>query len=875
MAQQDALAAKQEQLERELASAKQKELEEELERAEIEEKRLQVAASLESGEIPASAALEPGQEKDRGIMDAVNILLGSIPAATRQAVTVGAVKGPGAGLSAGLEQLKSLEPEQAITGAEQAALLGASTQKPAEVRTPYGPAADLMPYEEAADIASYQAQPPSPAELASLPLELAQDPTGLAVRTAALAGRGAAAVARPVVRGAAAGLSALAKPAIEKTAEEAGKAIGTVASIAAKEAKAPVRAAVQSVGEGVVKLPKTVLDYISNLKPSIRPQFEEQVKLGARYGVDPALLSQSRELLYGPNQFVTNIRAAARQVEGGRSAKILEKTHEQIQGAIDDITGQLSRGVGVLGREGTGAAIRDAYDAAVSDLFAQNQFRYSKVADALRVKQISPEEAKRIQSATDPLLQKLQDISLKSERTIRFSTDPSRVSQARANQSSVNRILDTLQQGDVAATIEQMQEIGQDAFKAERFLGEPGPDKKLLRELYSDLKKVVETNVSVFDAKLGEELKASNAALSDFFRKNELIGRTLQSKAIPDEKVFENLILAGNSKKLDGLLGIIGQNEEAVGAVRGQFLESLQAKSGLDETIPVSTMKALNQDKNRRIAQRLFAEGELDDFSGMVTMAKDVGVINFNPGKAGIVASVVNAAQTATRMGLAKEAATLLEAQALQQHLQGASLGDLIALKDKGIYPAEVIDSLIKQRAASPIGETLKRSLSQGEMIGEVGDAAAKMVSEAYANDSWNKATNFLRSLAMELGESAVPMNLPSDRVSKAMTLYNYTFKKNNAENPVRVPAEDIAEVKAYIDQSNASPMLKARNKLMLDQAGILLNPGQFTNAEPVMPQKAKTDETKRSVDNQQLYNAFRDVMRASPRPEVEAEKPR
>lgn len=818
----------------------------------------------------AEASKEGVVPESKGLLQKAMDVLGTIPASARQALTVGALSGPVAGAKAGLEQFKSFEPALAPTGEEQMAMLGLPTKRIQvnEQPVPGTLSESILPTEGL----SYET---SGAEMAGVPAELVQDPTGAVVKGAAIAGRTAANVARPVVQsiGALGGLGAGA--AIEKTAEELGKVAGTVASTISEKAGPVIKAGVAGAGKAITALPETVVERLKGFVPKVRPELEAQLKLGQKYGVDPALLTQSREMLFGPEAFVTKVRAASRQMGDVGAQETLAKTQQQVQNAIVEAQKQISGGVGSLGSEATGAAIREAYDATVDDLFKRNTVRYSTIASEIGDKPLTPEAAKKIQASTDALLKRFQEIALESQRQVKRSVDPNIRGQANANLDAINRIIDGLQAQDVRSTIEQMQQLGRDAFSSQRFFGtgQFSPSKELLKKLYGDMKNVVTTNLEAVNPKAAEQLKQANAEMSQFFAQNKYIGRVIQDEAIPNEAVFENLIMKGHSNNLDSLKGIIGDRPDAMNAIKGEFLDAVQRRTADADTIPVSTLKNLNSEKNARIASRLFSPDEIKDFSGVIQMARDIGVLEFNPSRSGVFHAALEPVKTVLNLEAGKQTASMLEAMALERQFQSSTIPDLIALKQAGYYPPELLDAAIaKKQAAGMAVRGAARPL--GEVLSEVNSAGASVLKDKTPFTAWDAVSNYTYDVARELGEGFIPMRLTSDRISRIMTIMSHSERLNPGEiKPIRVPPEDVSGVKSFIDQSNASPLVKARNKLALDQMNMLLNPGSFADAKVILPSAGKTTRGE-SPKEAELYKTFKDVMKATPRPEVEAERP-
>lgn len=596
------------------------------------------------------------------------------------------------------------------------------------------------------------------------------------------------------------------------------------------------------------------------------------MELGQKYGIDPAVLSKSRELTYGPDAFVTKSRAVTRQLGNVSELEAFDAAQEQIQNAIQLAASKASGDMRPVGQMAAGEAIVSAYDNAIQQLFAQNEVRYSNIANQLKIAgPVSKEQAAKIQESTDSLLKRLQQIEVKANKEMQFSVDPNLRKQAAANKDAVARIAMSLEKNDVATTIEQMQQVGRDAFSRGSFFGtgEVGPDKKLLKTLYGDLKNVVTKNLETFNPQIAEELKKSNEALSKFFDQNKFIGEIVQNPKIPKEQVFSRIIASGDSNKIASLFSIIGNDETAKNVIRAQYLEGLASKTAEGMVSPISTLKNLQKDKARRITLLLFETPEqqqtFSDYEGLLKLAKNLGVKNINPSGSGLLMLAASPLETLKSQVGKNILESGLEAKAGQQYFATTPLSELLALKQQGKFAPQIIDPVIAERVASPEGALLQKQMAMPNLSQDMTKSTAKAVMDKAANESWDAVKAIISDAA---GAVLVPQN-PPHLVSKTMTVFRALYQQRGYDMPVMPAAADIPEIIKYIDASDANPILKARNKLNLQQTGYLLNPGQFAGAAPVST--LMLQETKKKQQEQKnLESAFK----ATKRPETEAEKP-
>jgi hypothetical protein len=279
-------------------------------------------------------------------------------------------------------------------------------------------------------------------------------------------------------------------------------------------------------------------------------------------------------------------------------------------------------------------------------------------------------------------------------------------SQARGLINVVNAVRNT--NGSMKQLVEELQALGNAAYKPRNSLAAIPPDIDKLRDLYNTIKegvyKTIETDVQNGDELLGA-LKISNDLMSEFFGNREAIGNILGNPKLAPEQVFDRLLK--NTKQIDAIKNIL--KPEDLARLKGAYVESLIKRN--DETGNIlwkSTANNITSRQNRAIVERLLEPEELKDLLDIVKLGERAGIPNMSTSGTGATNQFLGVIKDLPfKMGaeslidLQKSRArglSLPGKQAVETVPQAAQGLRLPQLGPKGISPAEVLGLRLPQQ---------------------------------------------------------------------------------------------------------------------------------------------------------------------------------
>lgn len=797
-----------------------------------------------------------------------------------------------------------VEPKFAVTGREQAEMMGLSPEQSASLAAALRagvplPLQPLMP------------ETVSPAGLAGGVLEMMQDPTGVvmgAVKPALMAG---SALAKT---GARAGLEAAGK-AISKgsefTAKPAAETMGELAAMAgaAPETRAAIEARIFRGIQGIPEIPERTRTWFRNLAPAFRANLEEQLqtidKL-SRSAEDAAetkqLLVQSKEFLYGNRGIVPQSAAALRQTLDPNAQNVFSRADTKIRDLVETTRLRAGAAPQIKTASDAGFAIRQAYDQAVDSLFNQATIRYSNIAEKaaeVRNTAILPKsKANEIQKINDSFADQLKNLRGRAER-IRDVGLPQERPMAQAELETINTIVQNVNSPNIGDAVLSLQSLGTIANKRLRAFGDPTAplsiSQDFAKKIYPVLRDTIIKKLEVIDTvkktDLAGQLRQSNEQIAKILQQAKTFAETLHDAKLADDVVFDRLVMSQNTKPLQDMIEVFKTYDpSAIDKIRAGFLESAQRAGAGDlkqgQVSIAGTLKALESKANKRITDVLFTDAAkegLDDYKNVLKIGMDLGTFEFNPSRSGVVSALLSPLQTIGSAVALKVAGKELELYNARQVFRSASLEKLIELKQKGDYPADIIDTLIEEKKAfiknNPALAKMYRELSEPDYIKYVEEGGAKILDQplnsqirmqqlrAYLSDM-TKNLRDLQGLAPMIGESKL------DKVSRIIGAFRaYQQKYPGAVLPYVVG--DAEEKEIFRNLILASPMkdnmTRARMLLNLDSSNRVPTP--YLLIDPREPQRsgARPEDARKKMAADAARKA---VAAPSPRPEVEAEKP-
>lgn len=439
---------------------------------------------------------------------------------------------------------------------------------------------------------------PTAAGAAGLGVDIASDPLNFIPL-------GAAAKAAGKVGLEAGGMAA--KGLLKGSGKVVDIATGTGAGTRAVELGENVARGARDAGKGLLK---------QYFNPKLADDFSEMADIAKRNGIDPSKLPEAVE--FGEDSLIT--RKARTQTEGVTGEARLKKHREsfnEVSNAMDNRISQIAGG-GATDSVNAGKAIREGYAKAADDMFKQNDITYSTIQKMAPGIQLTEE-------ATGGLNSKLLGIERKAKGIIERGVGGD-VSEAQAKDLLKKVTAIRNGNGSIKQVVEQMQDIGKQAFpkKGVNTLAAIPPDRKALQELYGVMSDaVVDSTRSQLGDHLANSLVSNNERMADFFKRQAPIVDAIGSKDIADEKLFDQLVMRGDTNKLNSLKSVLPP--EKIQQLKGAFLENLVRTNKNDEVLFGSLRNKMQSRQFRTGIQTLFDPNELREVSDLIRLGERYG----------------------------------------------------------------------------------------------------------------------------------------------------------------------------------------------------------------------------------------------------------
>lgn len=775
-------------------------------------------------------------------------------------------------------------PEEAPTMAEVMRVAGVP-----EVQVPVLPPGIQSPTEA---MIAYQmqnklkAQPTiSLPELTGMGAEMALDPAAAMIGGATQLAKGAkfvpsmvGAVAKPIVGTT---LEYAVKPVVKGVAGlVAGGAAGIIKDTAAAEKAAKTAGiAVEKIYEGAKQLPQKAVTVYENLKPNIRDKYVDQVLLAQRNGIDTNLIVDNPSLLYGENEFVTK----AKRTEAGMGVSNLAEKYDELQlqvgDALENNIQNVTKGQAVNNQVNAGQKLVEAFDKKVDEVFNNAETRYSNVLEkAGNPKMNNDQKAK--------LFGRLEQIQKEQQRIVDTEAfSPTAKQQAQSTVNAINVVIDSIIEGDTDALVRQMQSAGKAANKPGRYVGELaaiGPDRKVLDNIYTELKGSVKDIVASSNPKLLGELEQSNKLLSDFFDKTKFISGTI-SKAKNEEKPFEavykDLIGSANSLKLKAVSELFSGTEE-LEAVRGQVLYDLLAKRAGESPAFQTVKKSFQEQPIRRKLEALFNPNELKDFEGLIDLGKDMGAKEINTSRSGTVMmleKMVKSPLSAVEGVLTGQGTiATLEEKAMENYFKNYSIPQIIAVRGQGLFDENMIQNVLKNRLADTnVSKTIRQAVLENKILPEYLDVISKIESNSPPVNSYSAIKKYMVDLGETTGMGLAPGLSTKTQATRILSVIGQSQYAGGKQKPVFIPESERADVSQAIIESPMSSIQKAKNIKALNSSGYLLDlsnidqkpiekaaPRAFKKSESELaPLKEDRPDLLKSIKSKELKGSMEQVV--------------
>jgi hypothetical protein len=386
-------------------------------------------------------------------------------------------------------------------------------------------------------------------------------------------------------------------------------------------------------------------------KPDIAPDFNELSEIAAKNGIDKSLLNEAVE--FGENSVISR---HARNVAEGPMGN-LEK-HDQLVQAVSQATENTITRIGktasIADDVEAGTIIREAYDEGVDRFFNQMGETYSnavKLNPGMRLDKKSTtilnsnlnkmgEWARKRLGETGEMEKVLNNPGATKGQVKNATSDMLNVldstnkaitktqkAQAKEVVNAVGLIKNamTTSGGDLGQVYSAMRDIGEIAFKSKASLAEVPSDIRKFQELYFSLQKgMTESIRSGLGDDFADALVKNNSEMSNFFTKRGQLSNIIGNKDLANEKVFNSLIMNGDSKKIDALMSII--SPEAAGQLKASFLNKTLSRNADGVISFASSRKKLNGLKSSGKLKNLFSVDELKEIDDILKLGDRSGI---------------------------------------------------------------------------------------------------------------------------------------------------------------------------------------------------------------------------------------------------------
>lgn len=414
-----------------------------------------------------------------------------------------------------------------------------------------------------------------------------------------------------------------------KTAAATGKA----ADFAAKAADAATGTAAASRTVNAAKSGlKASAEGFSSLGQALKarygsklaPDATESIRVAAKNGIDPKLLPES--VMFGPQSSASRLARAEAESPMGQALRDRHKAaHLAIQDAIRSdirkIAGETKDAGGAVTKEAdipanaqeAGSLIKTAYDAKVEKTLGDMDVTYGSLAKQAPDAKIPPSAMKNLNAHLNELEKAATDLGVNS-------FDDVTEAQAKHLLKTVERVR---ARGDGFATVTQgMQGLGRTAFKVKTPLGQTPPDLQKIRALYGKLSETVTDAAGAhFGTEVADKLRANNKAITELYGDKALIP-SLGDAAKSEDKLFQSLVLSGDSKRINTLKKYLSPEE--LQRVKGATLDLLNKESIQGEfTFRNALGKRLANPNDAFNA--LFNPGELDNLKDLYRLGDKLG----------------------------------------------------------------------------------------------------------------------------------------------------------------------------------------------------------------------------------------------------------
>jgi hypothetical protein len=401
---------------------------------------------------------------------------------------------------------------------------------------------------------------------------------------------------------------------IAKTAAKGAKGSAKLAIAGSKAASQTIPAVKKSTEffSAATRGARASMDAL--FKPSVADDFKGLAEVANKNNIPLDILPEAIE--FGETSLIS--RASRVQREGLQGEALLGKFQESlgnVRNALDDKLKVIGDGI-IINRAEAGQVIRQGFDEAAEKMFAGLDTTYNKIIKEYPGLKIEEKALAALESKL---------VGLEKFAKGRVARGVTRTQRAQGAE-----LLDAVEairssNGSFKQTTESLRDVGDAAFKSTNTLTIDPPDIRKLRSLYGDISDALKNTV-IRDVKDGESivkvLNKSNEVMSEFFGDKSVIGKFIGDSKLAPERLFDSLVLNGDSQKLDALKRLIP--EKNYQSLKGTLVDTLM-KREIDGSFSFRKLSSSIRNK-KDVLNKLFEPEELKEVLDLVRLGDRHGL---------------------------------------------------------------------------------------------------------------------------------------------------------------------------------------------------------------------------------------------------------
>jgi hypothetical protein len=412
--------------------------------------------------------------------------------------------------------------------------------------------------------------------------------------------------------------------AIGKVFKVAGKGLGKTVQVGVKgTAKAADVLTDSTIPSKLVELAdgtaRNAVEVLKNkFTPTIADDFSDLSAIAKKNNIKLSGLALD-SAKHGKEGFIT--RAARTMAEGPLGEPIqkeFKEVIEDVNSKVGDLVEKFSDGR-VLSNEEAGKLLREEIEKSSDKLFNSIDFTYDEIRrqnPGLNFQVAAPESWDRFQRRMRGIRKELIG---RVKRGFRGTTQ----AQAEETIRGIDNLVDV--GGNWKQTVEQLREIGREAFPKNLKFGDPvPPDIDTLRDIYfATQEALIDATRKIMGDEIADDLILNNQLISQYIRDKGIVGKILNREAIGDETIFKNLLQNADSEKLRVLRRVV-DNDDVMNKVRGTWLSNF-IKENIEGDLSYRSIWNKFRD-NKDMANHLFTPQEVNDFTDILKLGDRLGI---------------------------------------------------------------------------------------------------------------------------------------------------------------------------------------------------------------------------------------------------------